>query len=444
MPPRTHHPLGAGRSDPRRTAWTPGARRCSQKALKILSQAALLERAASIGIGPTSCRGMQAWRCCQLYGQRHDRFIANPDAAQQMQRRVRRPKARKPCWGCGLASRICSTRATVVKHISSIELHTAFECLADAVAVDPQVSSDIIRAMEDRLGDAVTDPDVACAFAALGSGRGERSQMVFGFLAASLNNANELHSRHGAIVALSLTNMPQAAALLGQIYQVTDTSLRASLVRMGDVGLPALVARTRAGVDEALDDIDQIATPAAALCLAALMESTTGLTQGRTAWRLGALIGQPGVEAAIAQRTIAAPKNEQFAWVWQPFGDPRSAVGSTVSRLCELIPQSDPSTAGTNVPLDPRIAVPVAVESLGGRALLIDTDDVKAQIRRLLDTVQMDASQSTSSPTAGLGDVHVRLNDLPGMIKWFAEEKTVSPRAHCRRRYCGTWMPESD
>jgi hypothetical protein len=222
---------------------------------------------------------------------------------------------------CGLAGD--STR--VIAGVGAIEQHTAFECLADAVSVEADVASRVIATMEQRLGDAATEPDVARAFAALASGRGERSQRVFDFLSRSLQTASDADVKSGAVAALSMTNLPQAAQLIGGMYDAANTSLRASLVRMGDLALPILLQKGREGVCEALDDVALIATPTAAVGLAAHMESHTSPVDKLAAWRLGTLLAQPGVTDALANRT-GLLTHDRYASVWEPFGDPRSRL----------------------------------------------------------------------------------------------------------------------
>ena len=340
------------------------------------------------------------------------RFTARPDVWRETAK----------LW-CGRAP----DSTGLIDGISKIELHTAFECLADSIQVDPAVANWIIDQMQERLPDAATDLDVARAFAALASGRGERSLRTFDFLAATIadNHSNSDRSK-GAIQALCLTNLPSATVRLGRAYGRFGGDVSSALVRMGDISLPELIALARAGNGRAYDDIAAIATPAAAVALADLMDgSATGTDRRRAAWHLAALLAQPGVEEALAQRPFGI-RHEKYAWMWQPFGDPRSVLGSTVSRIADNILQSETYEAPKTIPFDPRIAMPLAAEALGRTEVLFDELEARIYLRlsedpepkgKALESLRLTKSSDPPSaihPLTLLGRAIVNVSEFHG------------------------------
>ena len=221
---------------------------------------------------------------------------------------------------CGLAPD--STR--LISGIREIEVPTAFECLADSVSVDRALATTIIERMKARLPDAASDVSVARAFAALASGHGERSRDVFEFLANSSANALDSVARDGAVVALSMTNMPEAARQLASVYDENNAILRSSLVRMGDIGVPALVRLGRAGALTALDDLVAVGTPAAALGLVTLLDTRSPNSpsiQQRAAWSVAMFLHRPGIESEIKSGPLPELSvADEDLWVWLPFG----------------------------------------------------------------------------------------------------------------------------
>lgn len=166
---------------------------------------------------------------------------------------------------CGLMSD--STR--LLASLNKIDTTTAFECLAEVRAVDGELAENIISAAEGMLGDVVGGVAITRAFGTVAAGPGLIGDRIFGYLEETLNSAENPARHLAAAEALSLTNMPRAATLLASHYS-TYPEVRALLIGMGDLAVPALLSLAHAGKDEVLADLKAIGTPAATEALAEL------------------------------------------------------------------------------------------------------------------------------------------------------------------------------
>jgi energy-coupling factor transporter ATP-binding protein EcfA2 len=174
----------------------------------------------------------------------------------------------------------------LLKSLYPIDPLTAFECLADARRVDAGLTETMLAAMKDRLGEDEGYEEVTRAFAAVASSTGRVGERVFGQLEETLKADESPRRRQAAAEALSLTNMPRAAALLASCY-LTHPEVRLPLIHMGDLAVPVLQALAQAGVDQAatdavLGDLRAIGTPAAAEALVPLLSKQLKNLSGRS------------------------------------------------------------------------------------------------------------------------------------------------------------------
>jgi len=123
----------------------------------------------------------------------------------------------------------------------------AFECLADAQQMNAELADEITEYFKLQLGTAGDKGEaINRAFAAVASNTQERGKTIFDFLAETLSNQKEnKQKRIAAANALSMTNLPQAAEVLGQHYHDKEISIliRAALREMGDLAVPVIVQR---------------------------------------------------------------------------------------------------------------------------------------------------------------------------------------------------------
>jgi len=241
---------------------------------------------------------------------------------------------------------------------------TAFECLADAKKLDRALTEEIIDAFKARLGAVGEDDAIVRAFGAVASDLRPRGKAVFEFLEEILVRVDGPARRMAAANALSLTNLPQAAEVLVDHYvHVGLNEVRAPLVRMGDLAVPALTSLAKAGFVEAMNDLQAIGTPKAAQPLVPLLWHPDQNLAANAAWRLAALLPQPNVEDMLRdyELTEEQRKADWLDWVWQPFNEPvNSALPIISGRVAYLMDQAPIETAPTTPPpLDPRLVIPL-------------------------------------------------------------------------------------
>ncbi|WP_017300831.1 NACHT domain-containing protein [Nodosilinea nodulosa] len=224
---------------------------------------------------------------------------------------------------CGLSGD--STR--LIKAIYNADPLTGFECLADAQEVDPNLSTIIIAHFKQQLGQLSTYQDKEALYAAFGAVAADlrpRGREVFIFLANTLVSENSSSSlRFSTARALAMTNLPMAAEVLTNNYR---EETRSSLVKMGDIAVPAL-ARIITDNDlkqaaNILDDLFAIGTPEASRVLAdALFRSEQSYIKTQAAWSLASLMQRPSIEEGL--KFFVCPddqkNNYKLSWVWKPF-----------------------------------------------------------------------------------------------------------------------------
>ena len=160
---------------------------------------------------------------------------------------------------CGLTS----DSSQLIEQIFETDPLTGFECLADAQEVEPQTAQKIINFYQSKLKTATENELAAFGLVAADISR-NRGQSLFEFLVGKLDNSVDSLEREKAIQALSLTNLPQAAESLAQHYASDDSTIRKSLIRMGELAISPLVGIAEQGQVSAIDDIKEIGTPEAA------------------------------------------------------------------------------------------------------------------------------------------------------------------------------------
>ncbi|MCA2554930.1 MAG: NACHT domain-containing protein [Microcystis sp. M04BS1] len=197
---------------------------------------------------------------------------------------------------CGLANNSTDLIAAVYQQ----DTLTAFECLADAQEVKPEVAQEIIDYFKTQLR---TDESICSAFGSVAADlRRPRGKELFDFLVASLDNSA---SQKAAAQALSATNLPQAVEKLVIYYDPNQPhfiEVREALIRMGGLAVNQLESLARKGSIEAMDDLVKIAIPEAAEALARLQEDPR--LRGKVSFRLAALLKELEDSQAERNRTL--------------------------------------------------------------------------------------------------------------------------------------------
>lgn len=260
---------------------------------------------------------------------------------------------------CGLARNSTS----VIRAVFSRDPVTALECLADTQQVDNLVAHSIIKAFKALLGKNRKTDAIARALGTVASDDSPRGQAVFAFLEETLVTADTAARRMAAASALSYTNLPEAAVVLTANYAICPDEVRAPLVRMGDLAVPALASLSATGLLETLDDLQAIGTSHAAEALVPLLWNDDMLVAGRAAWCLATLLGQPTVANLLRTYPLTDVQcnADTIDWVWQPFDEPaESSMPHIAGRIAFLIEHAPPETIpAKQLPIDPRLAIPL-------------------------------------------------------------------------------------
>ena len=271
-------------------------------------------------------------------------------------------KADPDCWRevvklwCGTSVSDCTP---LVREIASMgdQQHRvlALQCLAESSEIDKAYADELISSFLTNLDAA--DAEVISALGAVVAAGGPRGAS----LAAELNKRLQGESTEvaKALSVLSASGLRSSAVVLAVLANASAAA-RVALREMGEIAIPALRNLAAAGHLDAVDDLAEIATPAAAMALVPLLQSEKDVAV-QCAWRLAELLRDPDVEEGLRQSDSQPVQvSQEYAWIWRPFAQGEDTnLFATVSRLVELIE----ATADISVPtklreLDSRIALP--------------------------------------------------------------------------------------
>ncbi|MBM7775170.1 hypothetical protein JOD54_005374 [Actinokineospora baliensis] len=305
-------------------------------------------------------------------------YLAAVELADDPDGLLRRYHADPAAWRetvklwCGATTRDCTK---VISDIFSAADHhrvLALECLAEATRVDNEFAEIVIQHFLARLG--TDDPVRDAVITALGTVASDSRPRGVRVFAALCDIARGVDSAAvDALFALSASGRAEAAHVLAAMAsRIVARVARAALRSMGEAALPTLVAQAKADALWAIDDIAAVGTPAAAEALAGLLWQPVRVAT-HVAWRLAQLLPSPGVEDQV--RRVVPPDEEtrEFDWVWAPFAEGRDdPLRAICGRVAELIYAGTPPDGITTI--DRRIAIPLAVRSLGEASPLGDTE----------------------------------------------------------------------
>ncbi|NET61467.1 MAG: hypothetical protein F6K47_36700 [Symploca sp. SIO2E6] len=274
------------------------------------------------------------------------RFQTDPDAWRETVK----------LW-CGLAG----DSTTLISKVYRTDAITAFECLADAPKVDPDLAKRIIDHFKTQLGVAIGDNAIEKAFGNVAANTSSRGQAVFKFLADTWANSDEKSRRIAAANALSFTNRPQAAQALVKEY--SQPEVRQALLRMGDLAVSLLANLATSGSEDALDALLAIGTVNAARVIVPLLWQTQTSVAYQAAWRLAGLLQQPNIEAVLRNYSLTEEQRKAkcLDWIWKPFDEPpNSALPIIAGRIAYLISTSpDDAIPKKQLQLYPRLVIPL-------------------------------------------------------------------------------------
>lgn len=266
---------------------------------------------------------------------------------------------------CGVEPRDCTE---VVRAVYGRDPVLAFQCLADAYAVDDGLAEEVLEHFKARLCAGEADEQVISAFGLVAGDRRQRGLRLFEFLKDTVGRATTTSARRYAPArapaarALAATNLPKAAEVLASRAHPENSAWRA-LASMGDLAVPAFRAAAEA-YPNAVHVLWSIRTPKAARALAGLLWHRNPETELLCAFHLGELLTVPEIEADL--RTVPVPENYSYlGWVWRPFAQGSDDMLIKVAgRIAWIINESLPVEPGGRNDLptpDRRIIAALAV-----------------------------------------------------------------------------------
>ncbi|NER93342.1 MAG: NACHT domain-containing protein [Symploca sp. SIO1B1] len=263
---------------------------------------------------------------------------------------------------CGLAE----DSSDLINQVYETDAITAFECLADAPKVDPDLANRIIDHFKTQLGAARVDNSIEKAFGNVAANTSSRGNTVFHFLVDTLATSSEEARIIAAANALSFTNRPEATHALVQQY--SQPEVRQALIRMGDLAVLPLSNLANSGSEDALDALLAIGTVNSAMVIVPLLWQTQTNLAYQAAWRLAGLLQQPNIEAVLRNYSLTEEqrRSQWLDWIWKPFNEPpNSALPIIAGRIAYLISKSpDEAIPKNQLQLDPRLVIPLCAIEL--------------------------------------------------------------------------------
>jgi hypothetical protein len=268
------------------------------------------------------------------------RFLQDPDAWRETVK----------LW-CGLEQDSTALVGRIFEH----DPITAFECLADAQKISPELAERIINHFKRRLAtDRETDEAVVRAFAAVASGQSPRSQAMFGYLTDKLESLSTAEAallpsplRNAVVMSLALTNNPAAVIELLRFYDLLP-EVRAAVVKMGDLAVKGLAELCELRFENwsydkrayAIQGLRDISTPKAAGVLVPILWQHETPYEMLAARALSSLFGQPLILDTLRQYPLTAwqKSSPEYSSVWTPFTeDAETSLPIIAARCAELM-----------------------------------------------------------------------------------------------------------
>jgi hypothetical protein len=260
---------------------------------------------------------------------------------------------------CGLAN----DTTEMISKLYEIDPVIAFECIADARSIEPEVADRIITHFEELL----LDPDkcnseIEKAFGILASDVRQRGQDILEKLKRLMELSKENEQIVNVANALSYTYLPKSAAIIAT-YCLKNKELYNCLIRMGDIAIDELLKLARKNDLDALLAIKQISTPRATLALLSLLAGNKEINR-YAAWFLADLLFiSTNVTNALRESklTFRISDNE---WIWQPIKaiEPlNSKLPFIIDRIVYLISLPIEFKQKIDLKIDGMIAIPVII-----------------------------------------------------------------------------------
>jgi hypothetical protein len=284
---------------------------------------------------------------------------------------------------CGGAHRDCTPVVAEIFAGDERGKLLALECLAEARQIDSVLAESVLRHFEAALrGFVPGDPSGTAALGAVAADPGPRGKALLRRLTQAA-----LQRQVFAFHALAATRLRAAVETLSDLATWVPGA-RAALRATGELAIPVLAERAKAGSLEAVDDIAAVGTASAGLALAGLLWDGSDVAV-RAAWRLAVLVTSPDVEDELLRAEVGDPAVRRYDWLWVPFNPGRTGhLNEIMGRVGYLIDDR----LATRMPddadrVDPRLAMPIGVVGASrqyDRTKLIRLDLDLARVARSL------------------------------------------------------------
>jgi energy-coupling factor transporter ATP-binding protein EcfA2 len=333
----------------------------------------------------------------------------------------------------------------LVMAIEATDPIAAFECLADARKIDAAHADALVGRFEEMLGYSDDDLAVEAAFGAVAAEPGARGLEVLAFLESALSGADPKR-RPAAARAFAQTNLPRAADALARRF-AESSDAPASLVRLGDVAVPALGRLAYVGELGAIDCLGEIGTASAVDRLVNLLSAAIRpAVSYRAAWVLGVLLRPTSAAGADiinteAQDLLAGtqlPPPSEFGplidWVATPLEKAYQSrtLSIILARIAYVLSTGPVEAAPSPLPVaDMRVVVPQLIlnspqlvtrlEVLLSRRSEADVERQSRFVASLEASIESESMGAVRSSTAeepkfriqGLGGATRRLLEVP-------------------------------
>ncbi|SHK05606.1 NACHT domain-containing protein [Bradyrhizobium lablabi] len=259
---------------------------------------------------------------------------------------------------CGLGR----DSSELIAKVSEIDAIAAFECLADAQKIKPEIADAIVNTFEAQLtgSDQMEEP-VIRAFAAVAADARPRGVKTFQILQNNLAGHNVIAREHAAS-ALSFTNLPKAAEVLSSHY-IQNEWIRPKLVRLGNLAVPALAAHAANGSTAAVDDLSAVGTHEAIIQLIDLLWRIDNGSP-YVAWQLAGMITRREFLEVMEHYSIPSHsgESERLDWIWRTDAGTSNAMTAVVGRIAYLLQKAPASSMPATANVSPYLFVPLLID----------------------------------------------------------------------------------
>lgn len=296
---------------------------------------------------------------------------------------------------CGLGH----DSSDLIQQVAASDPVTAFECLADAQKVRPDVADAIIGRFEAQLAQPdQVEETVLRAFAAVAADGRPRGIKTFEFLRKALVNGGAV-TQERAAAALSFTNLARSAEVLASQYGKTQW-VRANLVRLGNLAVPALAAQAEEGSMEAVDDLCAIGTHEAISRLIDILWTGDEPLNLRAACQLGGILTRSEFQDVVQNYSISAYARAapQLDWIFPTDSGMSEAFQIVIGRIAYLLQHVSKETLPDGASISLSLVVPL---------LMMHRATIRTAVVTFVTSDEVTKFLLLQEPSLSMGDLDV-------------------------------------